>query len=96
MVAVRTTNTRVFQSIDQGLASYMVALVGVINGWFLRRGAILLLRVAIATACPFASIRTFVGGFTAVIEAVCASAGFTAEWEEIKLATVFELTVASD
>ena len=55
-----------------------------------------MLDVAIATACPFTGIGTFVGGFTAVIEAVCASAGFTAEWEEIKLATVFELTVASD
>lgn len=82
-VTVRAADTRVFESIDEGFAGDMIALVGVIDVWFLWRGAILLLGCSVAPARPFTSMTAFMGGFASVIKAESASTGFAAKWEEI-------------
>jgi hypothetical protein len=84
-IAVRTADGWVFESIDEGFANDVRALIGVVDVGFLGYGAVLLLggSVAIAPARPFTCVGALVSCFAAVVEAECTAAGFTPEWEEI-------------
>lgn len=96
-VAVGAAHAGVFESVDEGFAGEVGALVGVVDVGFFWRGAVLfLVGCAVVAPCPVAGAGAFVRSFGPVFEAVGAVAGLAAEGEEIELAAVLELAVAAD
>lgn len=95
-ITVGTAHAGVFEGIDERLAGNMGTLIGVVDGGFFGRWAVLLLICAVATPRPFSGVRALVGGFGSVVETEGTLAGFTSKGEKVELATIFELAVAAD
>lgn len=96
-VAVGASDARVLHRVDESFAVEMCALVRVVDRGFLRRetgvGACVL---GVSSASPFTGFGAFMRGFGAVVQTERPATGLAAEWKEIKLVAVLELTVSPD
>ena len=98
-ITSRTANAHGVQGVDVRLTAWMRTLRGSQEGRLPRVSTVGGGRTRSSfPLCgrPFAGARAFVSCFGAVIEAVGAFAGFTAEGEEIKLVAIGVLTVGTD